>query len=66
MIDKINILNKVGMLSIEDKGMIVAGCQIHYAVKSNKPPNMDKIKDFNYGDGKFSEFERPYEIYKAE
>lgn len=54
------------MLSSEDKGMIVAGCQIHYAVKFNKPPNMDKIKDFNYGDGKSSEFERPCEIYKAE
>lgn len=61
-----NSTNWYAYVGSEDKGMIIAGCQIHYAVKSNKPPNIDKIKDFNYGDGKSSEFERPCEIYKAE
>lgn len=50
----------------KEKGMVLAGCQIHYAVRCEKKPNTDKVKDFTYGDGKSTEYERPTEIYIAE
>ena len=46
--------------------MLVAGCQIHYAVKCLKTPNTDNVQDFQYGDGKSQAYDRPTEIYLAE
>ena len=47
-------------------GVVVAGCQIHYAVRCEDKPNTGMAKDNTYGDGKFKEFERTCEIYIAE
>ena len=50
----------------EDNGVVIAGCQIHYAVKCKQKPNNKNVTDFSYGDGKSHEYERPTEIYLAE
>jgi len=50
----------------EEKGMLVAGCQIHYAVKCLTPPNTDIVTDYHYGEGKEQYYKRPTEIYLAE
>lgn len=61
-----NSSNWYAYVGSEEKGMIVAGCQIHYAVKCDKAPNTGKVKEFIYGEGKYHEYERPTEIYLAE
>ncbi len=53
---------KVG---VDDNHVIVAGCQVHYAVKCEKP-HTGLTTDNSYGDGKFKQFERTSEIYIAE
>ena len=49
-----------------EKGMLVAGCRIHYAVKCDQAPNTNPVKDTSYGVEGISQFERPSEIYIAE
>lgn len=61
-----NSTNWYAYVGSEEKGVIVAGCQIHYAVKCDKAPNTDIVQDFHYGDGKSHAYERPTEIYLAE
>jgi len=61
-----NSSNWYAYVGSDEKGMIVAGCQIHYAVKCPKKPNTDKVKDFQYGSGEPTEYVRPTEIYIAE
>lgn len=61
-----NSTNWYAFIGSEEKGMIVAGCQIHYAVKCDKKPNSGSVKEYTYGDGKSQEHERPSEIYLAE
>lgn len=46
--------------------MIVAGCQIHYAVRCDEAPNTDNVKELTYDGGKSQEIERPSEIYIAQ
>ena len=48
------------------KHIIIAGSQIHYAVKSPKKPNTDKVVDWGSGAGSFGQYERPSVIYIAE
>jgi len=61
-----NSSNWYAFVGSEEKGMIVAGCQIHYAVKCDKAPNTDNVKELAYDGGKSQEIERPSEIYIAE
>jgi len=61
-----NSSNWYSYIGSEEKGMIVAGCQIHYAVKCEKTPNTDKVKDVSYGEQGLKEYERPSEIYVAQ
>ena len=61
-----NSSNWYAFVGDEEKGMIVAGCQIHYAVKCDKAPNTDNVKELTYDGGKSQEIERPSEIYIAE
>lgn len=61
-----NSTNWYAFIGSEDKGMIVAGCQIHYAVKCNEKPNTKDVKEFSYGDNKSHEYMRPTEIYISE
>lgn len=57
-----NWFAKVGQ---EENHVIVAGCQIHYAVKSKKRPSDDPCKSWNT-EGGFKEFSSPSRIYFAE
>lgn len=57
-----NWFAKVGT---EDNYVIVAGCQIHYAVKCDKP-NTGKALDWTSDNDGCKEFERPSVIYIAE
>jgi hypothetical protein len=61
-----NSTNWYAYVGSKEKGVIVAGCQIHYAVKCDKTPNTNNVEEFEYGDGKQISFKRPAEIYIAE
>tara|TARA_R110000796_G_scaffold149082_3_gene265964 strand:- start:481 stop:792 length:312 start_codon:yes stop_codon:yes gene_type:complete len=49
-----------------NKEIIVAGCQIHYAVKCDNKPNIGKVDEFHYDNGAERLINRPTEIYIAE
>lgn len=57
-----NWFAKVGS---DDNYVIIAGCQIHYAVKCDKP-NINEIEDFNTESGECKKYIRPTLIYIAE
>jgi len=64
-----NSSNWFAHVGSDEKGMFVAGCQIHYAVRSEECPNDGSVKDVAYGHGDLQgvvEFYRPSEIYIAE
>ena len=46
--------------------IIIAGCQIHYAVKCEEKPYIGDVEDWGAGDGKFETYTRPTKIYIAE
>ena len=46
--------------------VIVAGCQIHYACKSNTKPNVDMTQDYSVEQGNVIYHDRPSVIYIAE
>ena len=50
----------------EDKHIIIAGCQIHYAVKCDTLPNTESVKELTYSETACNEINRPSEIYIAE
>ena len=52
----------------EDNHVIVAGYQIHYAVRCKNKPNCDETLDWSYGgnNNDINIFSRPSEIYCAE
>lgn len=58
-----NWFAKVGT---EENHVIVAGCQIHYAVKSETKPNNDLTDDYNIEAGEVKNYKRPTSIYIAE
>lgn len=61
-----NSSNWYAKIGTDENHVIVAGCQIHYALKSKVKPNQDIIKDFNTGDYGVINFERPTLTYIAE
>ena len=61
-----NSTNWYAYIGSDEEGMIVAGCQIYYAVKCNKQPHDGKVCDAQYGEQGVKEFMRPSEIYIAE
>lgn len=61
-----NSTNWYAFIGSEENGMLVAGCQIHYAVKCEKKPNTDEVREFMYDQNSANVFERPCEIYIAE
>tara|TARA_R110000796_G_scaffold231853_3_gene349887 strand:- start:7544 stop:7855 length:312 start_codon:yes stop_codon:yes gene_type:complete len=61
-----NSTNWYAHVGCEEKGVLIAGCQIHYAVKCLEPPNTDNVEEFEYGSGESKVFDRPTEIYLAE
>lgn len=46
--------------------VIVAGCQIHYACKSDKIPNTSPVKDWQLDASNYNEAETPCKIYIAD
>lgn len=46
--------------------ILIAGCQIHYAVQCERPPNTKGCLIWNLGETKYSEHLGPNKIYLAE
>lgn len=61
-----NSSNWYAYVGNEENGMIVAGCQIHYAIRCDESPNTDYVIELNYDAGKSNEIRRPSEIYIAQ
>ena len=57
-----NWFAKVGS---EQKHIIIAGCQIHYACKSDEKPNIDLAPDYQIEAGEVKIYNRPTHIYIA-
>lgn len=50
-----------------DKEVVVAGCQIHYAVKCENEPNLTDVIDYQTSvEAGIKEYERPSQIWCAE
>lgn len=58
-----NWFAKVGS---REKHIIIAGCQIHYAVKCNDMPNTKATEDWQADANSFNTYQRPNCIYIAE
>ena len=50
----------------KDNHIIIAGCQIHYAIKCNDKPEDGNVLDYSTEQGNFKEYNRPSSIYIAE
>ena len=62
-----NSTNWYAVVGNEDKQVIVAGCQIHYAIKCEEPPKDEMIKDYQVDAiTGFKEVNRPTHIWIAE
>lgn len=61
-----NSSNWYAFVGSEEKGMILAGCQVHYAIRCNEKPNQGKVHDYSTDGGTFNEFVRPSQIYFAQ
>lgn len=60
-----NSSNWFAMVGNEDNHVLIAGCQIHYAIKCENTPNTDKVIDYTTAGDGIKEFERPSQIYIA-
>jgi hypothetical protein len=59
--------NWYAQIGSDKKHIIIAGCQIHYAVKCEEKPNSERCSDWNTNEQKgINEYERPTVIYIAE
>lgn len=58
-----NWFAKVGS---NDKHILIAGCQVHYACKSETMPNISIVNDYTVVEGNAKGYERPTHIYIAE
>lgn len=61
-----NSTNWYAKIGGEERYVIVAGCQIHYAVRCDEVPNIDKSMDWTVGDNGLKTFEAPTKIYLAQ
>lgn len=51
----------------DETHVIIAGCQIHYAVKCDEKPNLSNVNDYHTSaEFGVKEFERPSQIWCAE
>lgn len=57
-----NASNWYARVGSDDNHVIVAGCQIHYAVRCEAEPNTDRVEDWRESG---EVFERPTGIYVA-
>lgn len=58
--------NWFAKIGSEDNHVIVAGCQIHYACKSENKPSLESVEDYTVGSGSFLNYSRPTSVYIAE
>lgn len=62
-----NSTNWFAKVGSDDKHIIIAGCQIHYAVKTDEKPNTNPVTDWNSDAASgIKLFDRPTSIYIAE
>ena len=61
-----NASNWYAKVGSNDNHVIVAGCQIHYAVRSEQPPNINDVPDYQVHEGKIMNVFRPTHIYLAQ
>jgi hypothetical protein len=61
-----NASNWYAKVGIENNHVIIAGCQIHYAVKCENKPNTGDVEDWATDNAKFTKYMRPSTIYIAE
>jgi hypothetical protein len=61
-----NSANWYAMVGGNGKEIIVAGCQIFYAIKCEERPNNDPVEDWTVDNAKFDTYIRPTKIYIAE
>lgn len=54
--------NWYARVGTEDNHVIVAGCQIHYAVKMDKEPEDGDIRDYTVDNSKLNYYYRPNNI----
>jgi len=55
-----NWFAKVGT---DENHVIVAGCQIHYAIKCEQKPKIGDVTDFSIDSGVVTDFKRPIQAY---
>lgn len=55
-----NWFAKVGT---EDNHVIVAGCQIHYTVRSEARPKLGKVHEFSIENGEIKDYIKPHQSY---
>ena len=61
-----NSSNWYAYVGSDEKGMVVAGCQIHYAVKSANKPSQDSFISEGYHEGQAVHSKVQTRIYIAE
>ena len=62
-----NSSNWFAKVGSENNHVIVAGCQIHYALRCEEKPNTDIVNDYlSDASVGYKEFERPTQIWIAE
>lgn len=60
-----NSSNWFAMVGTESNHVIIAGCQIHYAVMCETKPEDGLVKDYSIKDTEIGYYERPSAIYIA-
>jgi hypothetical protein len=58
--------NWFAKVSGEKNHVIIAGCQIHYAVKTDEKPNIGLTADYTIEVGEVKNYNRPTSIYVVE
>jgi len=58
--------NWYAKVGTDENHVIVAGCQIHYACKSNNQPNISLVDEYSIEAGECKEYKRPTSIYVAD
>ncbi len=61
-----NATNWYAKVGSSEKHIIIAGCQIHYAIKCNKKPKLHKHLVDNVHEGKVIEYKSATRIYLAQ
>jgi cytochrome c5 len=61
-----NSANWYAVVGGNGKEIIVAGCQIFYAIKCEEKPHTGDVEDWTVDNAKFESYRRPTKIYIAE